>query len=207
VLKRSGQNYPMIFTRVGLTGFAGLMLAFGAGCTTKSSLPVYSTGQTGTPLTVQRGRVVAVRDVIIKPPTSASSGVGPGAQVGAAVVTSVITGGTHALGNVIGNVVGGPLGGKLDEKIGEEITIEVEGGRTIVVVQERDGPPLAPDERVIIQTGGTTTTGGMGGIYGGIYGGGIFGGGGGGNTRVLRDNQFAGDTPMPDRPSRIASRR
>jgi outer membrane lipoprotein SlyB len=196
----------MNLKRVWVAGLAGVTLTVLAGCASKSNLPVYSTGQTGTPLTVQRGRVVAVRDVVIKPPTSTSHGVGPGAQVGAAVVTSVITGGTHALGNVIGNVVGGPIGGKLDEKLGEEITIEVEGGRTIVVVQERDGPPLTPDERVIIQTGGTTAPGGFGGIYGGIYGGGVFGGSSGGNTRVLRDDRFAADTSMPARRG-IASRR
>jgi outer membrane lipoprotein SlyB len=157
-------------------------LVAGVGCSSRSSsLPVYDSRQTGTPITVQKGRVVAVRDVLIKAPSARPGAVGPGAQIGAGAVTSVITGSVTAVGMAVGQVVGGKVGAQADDRMGEEITIEVEGGQKIIIVQERLETPLAPGEDIEIQTT-TSPRGGL--IYGGIPG---------GATRVVRAAQFSGE--------------
>jgi outer membrane lipoprotein SlyB len=156
-------------------GFAGIFCAalLAQGCSHRSSsLPVYGPAQTGTPISVQKGTVVAVRDVLIQAPNAQAGTPGAGAQIGAGAVTSVITGNPGAIGAAVGRVVGGTLGARADDAMGEEITIELDGGERMIIVQERNGPPLAPGEVVEIHTAGGTT-----GRNRSVYG---------GNTKVLR---------------------
>ncbi len=155
------------------TAFAltALGLSF-AGCAQPSRAPVYGGSAIGTPVTIsgteQRGRIVSVRDVTIKDNVPSTSRSGPG---GALVTAArVLSGSVTAIAGVVGDTIEGSAPGRP----GEEITVEVDDGRTIVLVQERSSPPMAPDERVIIQKG----TGPTGATSGG--------------TRVLRDMRFAG---------------
>ena len=160
-----------------------------AGCSQRANLPVYNPSQTGVAMHVETGEVVSVRDVLIKP--DGPSATSTGSILGAGAGRSAVTGNPGPLGGAVGSVVGASVGSRLDEKAGEEITIAVEGGLTIVVVQERSSPPLAPGERVKIVSGSSPSMGrypGGGGGWGGIIpGSGIMGGSSGGNTRVLRD--------------------
>lgn len=165
----------------GLACVAGLFL----GCSSsRSSLPVYDPGQTGAPIAVQKGRIVAVRDVIIKAPTARAGATASGATLGIGAVTSILTGSTAAAASAVGRVVGGQVGASMDDKMGEEITIEVEGGQRVMIVQEQSSPPLAVDEEVELQTiGGLSTVPGIPGSRT------I-----GGRVRVVRPMPFEGQT-------------
>ena len=142
--------------------FAAVLLS---GCgNSRSSMPVYDRTQVGQVVSEQRGEVVTVRDVVIKGQTEQTGSAGRGARIGAAAVQGAIFGAPErAIAAVVGSMAGSAAGGKMDDKLGEEITVMLEGGRTVVIVQERETgvPPLAPGERVRLQTGaGSTQSGG-----------------------------------------------
>jgi len=53
--------------------------------------------------------------------------------------------------------MGGKAGASLDNQIGDKITIALDSGRTVTVVQARDKKqPIMPGERVVIESGSTT---------------------------------------------------
>ena len=140
-------------------------------------------------MTTEKGEVVSVRDVLIKPqPPSGSS---TGAIIGAGVGQTAATGSPGAIGGAVGSVIGATVGGKTDERMGEELTILVEGGNRIVIVQERSVPPLAPGEKVEIITGRPATSGYPGGLWGRGGRMGLPGPVTTGGTRVVRDQRFA----------------
>lgn len=151
-----------------------------AGCGNAAKKPVYTTGQTGHVIREERGEIVAVRDVVIKPTDIGILRGGPGRQIGSAVGRAAVTGSVIGAAAAIGGVVGGEIGSKADEKAGEEITIRVAGTEEVVtVVQERGETPLAVGEQVKIQTVGAARN-----APAGL---------GGGNVRVVRaENNFAG---------------
>ena len=165
----------------------GLIAMCGGGCTSRSTLPVYESGQVGSAITTQRGEIISVRDVLIKAPSQSAGGTGMGARIGSAAGRSAISGGPAAIvgavGAVVGETAGAAMGATADNKLGEEITVLVEGGQTITIVQERDGLPLAPGEKVRLVTGGSSS----------VYGGGSQ------KTKVVRDDQFTADATAADR--------
>ena len=150
-----------------------------------SSVPVYDSSQVGTVIRSQSGEILAVRDVVIKASITQAGSTGMGARIGGAAGRSAIYGGPAAAigaaGAVVGEAVGAVAGARADDKRGEEITVLVEGGQTVTIVQERGSPPLAPGERVKIITGASSS------IYGG------------GNTRVVRDDQAVAPISPADR--------
>ena len=87
-----------------------------------------------------------------------------------------------AAGAVVGEAVGAVAGAKMDDKVGEEITISIEGGQIVTIVQERSDPPLAPGERVRLVTGASSS------VYGG------------GGTKVVRDEEVAATGTGTGRP-------
>ena len=153
---------------------AGALLALFAGCNSASSgLPVYDRSQVGQVVSEQRGEIVSVRDVVIKGQAEQAGSAGRGARIGAAAVQGAILGASErAVAAVVGSMAGSAAGSKLDDKLGEEITIMLEGGRRVVIVQEREPgvPPLAPGERVKLQSGSASTLSG------------------GSNAKVVRDD-------------------
>lgn len=172
--------------------FAGALSAAAlfSGCSHRATLPVYDSQQTGSPIIVQKGRVVAVRDVVIKAPSVRAGSPGAGAQIGAGAVSSVITGSPLPVAAAAGRVVGGQIGSTMDDKMGEEITVEVEGGQRIIIVQERGNPPFAPDEPVEIHTSTGGAAGRMAAIYGSTAG----------NARIVRPAQLASETVAANYP-------
>jgi len=169
-----------------LAVWAGVAIAAGAGCSSPSRLPVYDSSQVGSVIKTEGGEVVSVRDVMIKAPSSAAGSTGMGSRIGAAAGRSAIYGGPSAAvgaaGAVIGEAVGAVAGARADDRVGEEITVTVEGGQTVTIVQERSNPPLAPGEKVRIVTGASS------GPYGG------------GGTKVVREEDVATVTPGTDHP-------
>ena len=106
---------------------AAVLVALSAGCASRAKTPVYDTSQTGQILREKPGEVIAVRDVIIKPPDISVIRGGTGAQVGAAAGSAIMTGSIGVMKGAIGAAVGRDIGGKLDEKAGEEIEIRLDG--------------------------------------------------------------------------------
>lgn len=102
----------------------------------------------------------------------------PTGPTGTAGVLSTAVG--VAMGSVtaIARTVGDAIDNTRPGRPGEEITILGDDGRTTIVVQERSTPPLAPDERVVIEKGV------------------VLSGQVGGSTRVVRELQFAGSDAM-----------
>ena len=151
------------------------MWAAAAGCS-HSSRPVYS-GPTGTatavPVSEERGRVVSVRDVEIRDasPNASSTGGTLGRAVGIAM------GSVTAIAGAVGDVVDASKKGLP----GEELTILLDDGRTVMIVQERADPPFAPDERVIVRKGVVAASTSSG------------------STRVVRDDLLPGPRAKTER--------
>ena len=143
------------------------------GCSNTARPPVYGTSSVGTAMPVptnsQRGRILTVRDVLIKDTPRSTRTSSTGGALSTAV--GVAMGSVSAIAGAVGDAVDGMNSGKA--KSGEEITVELDNGQTIVIVQERGSLPLAPDERVLIQRG----TGAPGST--------------GSTARVVREQQFA----------------
>lgn len=168
-----------------------------AGCESTSSTasrPVYSTSQTGTMITQEKGLVVGVEEVLIQAPTS-SSQTGAGQQVGSAVGRSIMSGNpVGAIQRTVGGMIGGAAGATLDNRVGDKITIVTDDGKTVTIVQPRDpsSAPIMPNDRVIIEVGGAASRMGSG------------------TTRVIRDasgpddSQVIGALPAtPTTPKRV----
>ena len=142
-----------------------------AGCESTSSAParpVYTTSQTGTMITQQKGLVLEVEEVLIQAPSS-SNQTGTGSQIGSAVGRSILYPG--AIVGSVGSIMGAKAGATLDNQVGDKIVIQTDDGRSVTIVQPRDNstPPIMPGERVIIEVGGAASRMGSG------------------NTRVVRD--------------------
>lgn len=130
-----------------------------AACASANSGSVYSRDEARKVQTIRTGVVESVRQVRLegsKTPIGTIAGGAVGGIAGGAASSG--RGGTIAA--VIGAVAGGLLGSALEEGItrkdGLEITIKLDGGALVAVVQEAD-EAFAPGDRVrLVESGGTT---------------------------------------------------
>jgi outer membrane lipoprotein SlyB len=133
----------------------GLLLG---GCASSVSGSVYTRGQTRSAQEVELGTVESVRDVLIE---GTKTGVGStaGAVIGG-VSAQQGYGKTGVVTGVLGAVVGGIAGAVVEEGVtrqkGYEITVKLDNGRAIAVVQAAD-EDFKPGERVRILHGSGTT--------------------------------------------------
>ncbi|MFL6621855.1 MAG: hypothetical protein ACJ8KA_08345 [Sulfurifustis sp.] len=131
-----------------------------SGCASSLSGSAYERRQARTAQSVELGVVESVRTVLIE---GTKSGVGAAAG---GVVGSVAGGQAghgvvgRTIGSVAGGVIGGVAGAAAEEGVtrqkGLEITVRLETGRLIAVVQAAD-EAFRPGERVRILSGGGTT--------------------------------------------------
>ncbi len=130
-----------------------------AGCASSNSSDVYSRDQVRRTQTVQLGTVQAVRSVRIE---GTKSGVGTVAgAVAGGVAGSTIGAGTGRTLAALGGAALGAVGGTVAEeqitkKTGLEITVKLDGGSTIAVVQEAD-VMFSVGERIRVLTSGGIT--------------------------------------------------
>ena len=130
------------------------------GCASSNSGEVYSRDQARRTQTVQMGTVQAVRNVQIE---GTKSAVGPVAGgVAGGVLGSTIGGGKGQVLAALGGAAIGADGGavaeeKLTNKTGLEITVKLDSGTTLAVVQEAD-VMYSVGERVRVLTGPDGTT-------------------------------------------------
>lgn len=130
-----------------------------AGCVSQQSGDVYSRSQAMQAQTVQMGTVTAVRTVRIE---GTKSGVGAVAGgIAGGVAGSTIGSGKGSTLAALGGAALGAVGGavaeeKITKKTGLEITVQLDSGSMIAVVQEAD-VMFSVGERVRVLTGGGTT--------------------------------------------------
>lgn len=135
---------------------AALAAATLAGCAGSRSGEVYTRDQARQEMTVRMGVVESVRPVALE---GTRSGVGSlaGAAVGGVAGSSVGGGKGQVVGAILGAVAGGVAGHAIEEgstrKPGMEITVRLDSGQIIAVVQEGDSEQFRSGDRVRVLSG------------------------------------------------------
>jgi outer membrane lipoprotein SlyB len=148
---------------VGLRGrslavcFVLFLAALAAGCVSSKAGDVYSRDQARTEQSVRMGTVEAVRDVQIEGTKSGIGAVAGGVTGG--IAASTIGHGTgSAVAAAVGAIAGGLAGAAAEEGLtgssGLEITVKLDSGQTIAVVQANDAnTTFQPGDRVRVLSG------------------------------------------------------
>lgn len=146
-------------SRLSLALAAAMTAVIVAGCAPSKSGGAYTRDETRREQSVRMGVVESVRHVQIE---GTRSGVGPaaGAVVGGIAGSSVGDGRGAAVGAVVGSVAGGVAGQAAEQaatrREGLEITVRLDSGRLVAIVQEAD-EAFKPGERVrILSDGGVS---------------------------------------------------
>ena len=131
-----------------------------AGCAASKSGDVYTRDQARREMTVRKGVVESVRQVTMEG-TKSGVGSGAGAVVGGVAGSGVGGGKGQIIGAVLGAVAGGLAGSAIEEgatrKEVTEITVQLDGGRLIVVVQEAAPGEFRSGDHVRVVSGGGET--------------------------------------------------
>ena len=142
-----------------------LALAFALllqGCASSLTGESYSRQEARRTQQVQYAWVESVTPVIIEGRTDSPLGAGAGAIIGGIAGSEVGGGKGKSIATVVGAVAGGIIGNKVEanatRKQGQEITLSLENGQMISVVQEVDNNGFfQPGERVrVLRQGGTS---------------------------------------------------
>ncbi|SNR88567.1 outer membrane lipoprotein SlyB [Methylobacillus rhizosphaerae] len=136
----------------------GILLIL-SGCMSSNSGDVYSRDEARKTQTVRLGVVESVRNVRLEG-TKSPIGGGAGAVVGGIAGSSIGGGRGQAIATVVGALVGGLAGSAAEEgvtrKDGLEITVKLESGNLVAVVQEADVAFNPGDKVRLVESGGTT---------------------------------------------------
>ncbi|PPC80572.1 MAG: hypothetical protein CTY38_10770 [Methylotenera sp.] len=137
----------------------GLLSIFLSACASSNSGSVYSRDEARKTQTIRTGTVESVRQVKLEG-TKSPIGTVAGGAIGGVAGSSIGSGKGSTIGAIIGAVVGGIAGSAAEElatrKDALEITVKLDGGGLLAVVQEAD-EAFAAGERVrLIESGGTT---------------------------------------------------
>jgi outer membrane lipoprotein SlyB len=135
-----------------------ISLAVLAGCATSKSGDVYTRDQARREQNIRMGVVESVREVLMEG-TKSPVGAIAGAAVGGVAGSTLGGGKGSTIAAVIGAVAGGLAGSAIEEgvtrKQAMEITIKMDNGQLIAIVQEGDPFEFRPGDRVrIISSGG-----------------------------------------------------
>lgn len=137
-----------------------ITVALLAGCASSKSGDVYSRDQARREQTVRMGIIESVRPVTME---GTKSAVGPmaGAAVGGIAGSTLGHGKGSAVTAVIGAVAGGLAGAAIEEGVTRrqalEISVRLDNGQFLAIVQEGDAAEFRPGDRVrLLSTGGET---------------------------------------------------
>lgn len=131
------------------------MTLLAVGCASRRSGAVYSRDEALRRMTVYYGTVLTVRQATIE---GTQSGVGPvmGGVAGAVAGSAIGSGSGQAIATVVGGIVGSLAGGVVEEgatrKAALELTVEMDNGEIIAVVQEADDEYAVGDRVRIVRT-------------------------------------------------------
>ncbi len=136
-----------------------LLAALLAACASSNSGSVYSRDEARKVQTVRTGVIESVRQVKLEG-TKSPVGTIAGGAVGGIAGSSVGGGRGSAIAAVIGAVAGGLAGSALEEGItrkdGVELTVKLDGGGLIAIVQEADEVFTAGEKVRILESGGVS---------------------------------------------------
>lgn len=143
-------------TRLIVVGLLSILLA---ACASSNSGSVYSRDDARKVQTVRTGVVESVRSVKLEG-TKSPIGTVAGGAVGGIAGSSVGGGRGSAIAAVIGAVAGGLAGSAIEEGVTRkdalEITVKLDGGALIAIVQEADEEFKAGDKVRLIENGDTS---------------------------------------------------
>ena len=126
-----------------------------AGCASSRSGDVYSRDQARREMVVRTGIIESVREVTMEG-TKSGAGTFAGAAVGGVAGSTVGGGKGQIVGAILGAVAGGIAGSAVEEHVTKknalEITVKLDSGQLIAVVQEM-GEYFHPGERVRVLSG------------------------------------------------------
>ena len=139
---------------------AGLLLPLAlAGCAASRSGDVYTRDQARQEMHVRTGVVESVREVTMEG-TKSGAGTVAGAAIGGVAGSTLGRGRGSIVGAVVGAVAGGVAGSAIEEsamkKNALEITVRLDGGALIAIVQENDAI-FRPGDRVRVLSGSGST--------------------------------------------------
>lgn len=142
----------VLMTTVAALGVAGCATGLGGG--------TYQRTEARRTMTVQFGAVESVRPVVLEG-TKTPVGATAGAALGGLAGSNIGKGRGSVAGAIVGAVAGGVAGAAIEEGVtrrqGVEITVRLDDGRYLAVVQEDEGDQFRPGERVrLLSDGGTT---------------------------------------------------
>ena len=131
-----------------------------AGCASSLKGDTYSRGEARRAMVVKYATVESARFVKLEG-TKSNIGTVAGGAVGGIAGSSIGQGKGSAVGAVIGAVAGGIAGAAAEEGItrsqGIEVTVRLDNGSHMAIVQEYAGDDFQPGERVrLVQDGSTT---------------------------------------------------
>lgn len=130
-----------------------------AGCASSKSGGAYTRDQTRQEMHVRLGVVESVREVTMEG-TKTGAGTFAGAAVGGVAGSNVGGGKGQIVGAILGAVAGGIAGSAIEDGVTKknalEITVKLDNGQLIAVVQEADDQ-FHPGERVRILSGSGST--------------------------------------------------
>lgn len=130
------------------------------GCASSRSANVYPRSQTRTEMIVRPGVIESVREVTLE---GTKSGVGSasGVIIGGVAGSTIGGGRGQIVGAVIGALLGGMAGNAIEEdatrRLGLEITVRLDQGPLIAVVQEGDPLEFRIGDRVRVLSGSGET--------------------------------------------------
>ena len=130
------------------------------GCASSQSGDVYSREQARREMLVRKGVVESVRLVSVEGTKTGLGGIS-GAAVGGIAGSNIGGGKGQIVGAIIGALAGGLAGGAIEEGVTKkqalEITVELESGASVVVVQDAKEGEFRAGDRVRLVTGGGET--------------------------------------------------
>jgi len=137
----------------------GLLSVFLAACASSNSGSVYSRDDARKVQTVRTGVVESVRSVKLEG-TKTPIGTVAGGAIGGIAGSTVGHGAGSSIAAVIGAVAGGLAGSAIEEGVTRkdalEITVKLDGGALIAIVQEADEVFKAGDKVRLIENGDTS---------------------------------------------------
>lgn len=138
---------------------AALLSVLLAACASSNSGSVYSRDEARRVQTIKTGIVESVRQVKLEG-TKSPVGTVAGGAVGGVAGSTIGHGRGSTIAAIVGAVAGGIAGAAAEEGItrkdGLEITVKLDGGGLVAVVQEADEPFNAGDKVRLIESGATT---------------------------------------------------
>lgn len=153
VINKGVRNAAAVMMAVALaSGFGGCASGLGG--------ETYSRGEARRAMSVEYGIVESVRAVKLEGTRTPVGGLA-GAAVGGIAGSGIGEGRGSAIATVIGAVAGGLAGAAVEEGVtrsqGVEVTVRLESGRLMAIVQDDKGENFRPGESIRVVRDGATT--------------------------------------------------